>query len=135
MGATSDNGANIVRAITDAGLPHIPCYAHTLNLCMTDVLKDVPELKNLRGKVSKIVTLTKKSTVARETLIKVQREAGRPCKALVQECPTRWNSTYLMFNRFQEEKESVRTFAEKFNVSNLVNGIKVSCVFLVKGFP
>ena len=121
---TTDNGANIVRAVHNTAIAHVPCFAHTLNLAVMDVInKDFQEIKDLRTRVSKIITLTKKSTVARETLAECQRRANRPVKALIQECITRWNSTYLMLERFLEEKEMIREFAEKFGVGHSIGSL------------
>ncbi len=37
--ATVDNGANLVKAVEDMGYLFIPCFAHTVSLVISDVLK------------------------------------------------------------------------------------------------
>lgn len=120
---TTDNGANIVKAVRDSGIPHIPCFAHTLNLAVGDVLTAVEALGSFRSKLSKIVSLTKRSTLAKEALVQCQRDRGVPERILIQECTTRWNSMYLMMQRIHDEQESLKMFMERFNVSNSIGAL------------
>ncbi len=103
----SDNGANVVRAVKDMGYRRLPCFAHSLNLVVTDSIKAVPKVQDARDKVSRVVKLTRQSTVAKEKLDKIQVSLGLTPKKLIQDVPTRWNSLYEMFQRFLDLKDAV----------------------------
>ncbi len=103
----TDNGTNIVKAVRLMGIRRFSCFAHLLNLVVTDSFKIVEELQEARDKVSKVVKLTRQSTVAKERLDEIQKSLGKSPKKLQQDVPTRWNSLYEMFDRFVELKDSV----------------------------
>lgn len=95
----TDNAVNMVNAIdTSFGKKkHIPCFAHTLNLVAQSVLQYL-DLQNIVSKMKSIVTWFKQSCVASDEL----RKAITTETKLIQDVPTRWNSTYYMVNRFLE---------------------------------
>ncbi|KAK7916289.1 hypothetical protein WMY93_012050 [Mugilogobius chulae] len=47
------------------------------------------------------------STTAKEKLAQVQQQMGSPVLKLINEVPTRWNSTYHMLARMSEQKDAV----------------------------
>lgn len=97
----SDNAANVKKAISDIGWKHYGCFGHTLNLIVQDAISLIQVNLN---KVKTIVRHFKTSTVALEKLLKAQiqeRPEVTP-KRLIQEVPTRWNSTFYMLERFVE---------------------------------
>ncbi|XP_050561099.1 zinc finger BED domain-containing protein 4 [Spodoptera frugiperda] len=107
--AVSDNGANIKSAIErELAWKHFPCYTHTLNLAVSDVLKS-PEIAEILNKMKGIVRHFKKSNLAWEKLKRYQEQAGTTAKRLLQEVPTRWNSTYYMLQRCVEIREPLNS--------------------------
>lgn len=122
VSVTTDNGANVTKAVKDALLEHVPCFAHTLNLAVGDVLKANAELADLRTRISKIVTFTRKSTTAKGIFLDCITSTGYAgrSRVLVQECVTRWNSCYLMFQRAYDMREVIAAFCERFSVSHSV---------------
>ena len=110
LAVITDNGSNVVKAVKDISLRRLSCFAHSLNLVVMDSIKSCPALQETKEKVSKVVTLTKQSTVAKEKLDKIQADLGRKPKKLLQDVPTRWNSLYLMLLRFLELKDAVILF-------------------------
>ena len=103
----TDNGSNIKKAIFDMGHRRQPCYAHSLNLIVTDAIRKVPEVLDVKEKVSRVVRLTRQSTKAKEKLDKIQSSLGMPPKKLIQDVPTRWNSFYEMIERFLQLKDAI----------------------------
>lgn len=106
----SDNAENIVKAIKDlfGASKHIPCFAHTLNLIPQAALgldskkqENVPGVPPLISKVKGIVTFFKRSV--KDELRRLQYADGKTegtALRLLQDVSTRWNSTYLMLQRF-----------------------------------
>lgn len=81
---------------------HIPCFAHTLNLVAQHIL-GIPELQLVITKVKNIVTFFKQSCVASDEL----RKSVKADTKLIQDDPTRWNSTYYMIVRFLDLRNAV----------------------------
>lgn len=64
MSVITDNGANIVKAVSDnfGKHKHLPCFAHTLNLIATkpfDEKKETHDTKKLVSSIKNIVTFLK----------------------------------------------------------------------------
>lgn len=106
----TDNAPNIVKAINDTfgKGKHLPCFAHTLNLVATTLLKDNDQVEAFCEKVKTLVTFFKHSVAAADELRKHEM------KKLIQNVPTRWNSTFYMLERFIELSERISLILLKF---------------------
>lgn len=100
---TSDNGANIKKAIIDGfgADKHFPCFAHTLNLVPSRIIEKDEIVSELCKKVQSIVAYLKKSVAAMDQL-RIQSDLK-----LIQSVDTRWNSTYDMLVRFVELSDAI----------------------------
>lgn len=96
----TDNGANIVKAVAEmfGKNKHIPCFAHTLDLVAQKIFEKCDNLKKIIENVKRIVTYFKHCVQATDELRKAQ--SGKVALKLIQSCPTRWNSTFYMLERF-----------------------------------
>lgn len=102
----SDNASNIKCAITEElKLKHFGCFAHTINLIVHDALVNVETL--LRN-VKSIVSHFKRSTAANQSLRTYQENSGATPRKVIQDVPTRWNSTFYMIKRFVELEVALR---------------------------
>ncbi|XP_053556003.1 zinc finger BED domain-containing protein 4-like [Bombina bombina] len=104
VACVSDNASNIKAAIRQAGWNHVACFAHTLNLIVSESLKHIQETVT---KVKSVVESVNRSTVATERLKATQKQMGLEELKLKQDVVTRWNSTYYMLNRFSDQKEAI----------------------------
>lgn len=68
----TDNGANIVKAVNDifGKNKHLLCFAHTLNLVATTLLKNNDEVETFCEKIKTLVTFFKQSVTAADELRK-----------------------------------------------------------------
>jgi len=85
-----DNAANITAATREGGFCHIGCVDHTLQLVITDGLKD-DTVSALLKSAKAIVGHFNRSTVAQHLLSGVQTQLQLPQHQLMKECTTRWN--------------------------------------------
>ncbi len=74
----TDNGANMVSAVHQAGWKHYPCFAHTLNLLVKDAIKASLEIFHQLKEIQKQLKVTENKQISVETS---------------------WNSGFYMFER------------------------------------
>ncbi|XP_039306059.1 zinc finger BED domain-containing protein 4-like [Solenopsis invicta] len=100
---TTDNGSDVKAACTILQIRNLSCYAHTLNLVIKDSIKENKDFDAIVKKCSDIVTFFKRSNKAMKVLNNEQVTLGQkvPLKVL-KDVETRWNSTYIMLDRFIE---------------------------------
>ncbi|XP_051806099.1 zinc finger BED domain-containing protein 4-like isoform X2 [Acanthochromis polyacanthus] len=103
----TDAGANMIASARLLKIGHSPCIAHTLNLIVKKSCDQVSDLTDIRHKTKNIVTYFRSSTLAKEKLSHVQQQMQKPILKLINEVPTRWNSTYQMLSRIASQKEPV----------------------------
>lgn len=96
----TDNASTMTNAAANLKIKHLNCFAHTLQLVVSDMLNN-PSVKTLIDKAKDIVRTFKTSSVALEILREEQRRQGLPELKVIQEVPTRWNSTYFMLDRLK----------------------------------
>ena len=56
---------------------------------------------------------------AKQNLQEIQKELDKPVHTLIQECPTRWNSTLLMLKRILEQKEVLALYSARHSCLSL----------------
>ncbi|XP_003388406.1 PREDICTED: zinc finger BED domain-containing protein 1-like [Amphimedon queenslandica] len=105
--AVTDNASNMVAAIRETGWRHLPCFAHSLSLVVQDAMKADEDLYIIKNKCKDIVSHFHRSAKSSDRLRNVQKQLEAPEHKLVQEVCTRWNSTYLMFERYVKQHEAI----------------------------
>ncbi|XP_067283555.1 zinc finger BED domain-containing protein 4-like [Pseudorasbora parva] len=99
-----DNAKNMIKAMNDAGLPSLPCVAHTLQLAVHEGLLAQRSIADAIAVGRKIVGHFKHSALAYSLLEDIQGQLNQPIKRLQQDVQTRWNSTYYMLQSLIEQK-------------------------------
>lgn len=102
-----DNARNIQSAgekCEDWG--DLGCFAHTLQLCIKPAL-ELQSVNKTIGKCRKLVGHFKHSTTVTAEMRKRQILLGEKQHALIQDVPTRWNSTQLMMERLVEQRRVI----------------------------
>lgn len=106
-GITTDNASNMKIAARTANISiHLGCFAHTLNLASNKAI-EVKSVHKLLGKIRVLVTFFHKSTTAAAILREKQKQLQVPEHKLVIDIKTRWNSSYIMVERFLEQQVSI----------------------------
>nr|XP_054590355.1 zinc finger BED domain-containing protein 4-like [Nothobranchius furzeri] len=103
----TDAAANMIACARMLQVRQTICIAHSINLIVRKSCDQISTLTELRNKARQIVTYFRSSTMAKEKLTQMQQQLGTPLHKLINEVPTRWNSTYHMLERLTEQKEAV----------------------------
>lgn len=111
-----DNAANMVAALNESGLTHLSCFAHSLQLVVLAGVKE-KALSNILALCRKLVGHFKHSTKACKMLKAAQIASSVPEHRLIQDEPTRWDSTYLMISRLVEQRYALKYLVEELNYS------------------
>ncbi|XP_026087221.1 zinc finger BED domain-containing protein 4-like [Carassius auratus] len=99
--------------MNDAGLPSLPCAAHTLQLVVHVGLLSQRSVADALAIGRKIIGHFKHSPLAYSCFEDIQLEIGQPAKRLQQEVQTHWNSTFYMIQSLLEQKRALGVFVSE----------------------
>lgn len=115
-----DGGTNMVKGFRIAEMKSEYCFLHLLHLVVTNALTSQRTVSDLIALSKRIVTHFNHSPLACSRMREIQLKLGKPEKKLIQDVATRWNSTYYMLERLQEQKDAVSLYAAEFgDITNL----------------
>ena len=102
---TTDNASNMGVAvqISDIDLK-IGCFAHTLDLATK---KAVDVIKPITRKMKPVIAFIHRSHVGSKVFSEKQEALGTPKHKLIMDVETRWNSTYIMYERYFEQRVAI----------------------------
>lgn len=106
----------MLRASSLLNWSHFGCFEHKLHLLVQDALNIS---KDTIDKVTRTVSFFKKSCIGKEKLMKYQmnnQNVQQP-RTLLKAISTRWNSTFLMLERFYSLKEAIQATVATMNVA------------------
>ncbi|KAH9641237.1 hypothetical protein HF086_003224 [Spodoptera exigua] len=112
-----DGGSNMKRACSLAEIHNIHCTEHQLHLVVKEAIKNVDTISVLLAKCRKIAGHFNHSTMAK------QERLNQKVLKVLQDSPTRWNSSYHMLERLDCIKDSLSLYAsnnkiEQFNADD-----------------
>ena len=106
VGSSTDNARNIGNAMRNLGIFNMPCIGHTLQL---SVLKsfDVDQVSRALARLRMIAGHFHRSPKASAKLREKQQLLGLPTHKILNDCVTRWGSTFAMLKRFIEQQQAI----------------------------
>ncbi|XP_034538951.1 zinc finger BED domain-containing protein 1-like [Notolabrus celidotus] len=104
---TVDNAANMDVAVKKMSIRKIGCFAHTLNIA-AQKLYTIPTVSRWAGRIRAMVVWLKRSSLAKPVLKEKQRLLGLPEHAVILDVKNRWNSLFLMVERFLEQFPAIQ---------------------------
>lgn len=106
LGITTDNARNVKNAVNSLKFTHFGCIGHTLQLSISRGLQ-LGFVSRVLGRVRKLVEHFHRSTNAMYALRQKQQLLGIPEHALIQQCETRWSSSFAMLERVVEQQQAL----------------------------
>ncbi|XP_072246410.1 E3 SUMO-protein ligase ZBED1-like [Leuresthes tenuis] len=110
----TDSAANMLAAMRALPYEHIACNAHILQRTIT-VCLDGSGFAGVLAKCRKIVGHFKQSPASTTELNQQQVALGKKSEQLIQDVPTRWNSTLAMVSRLLCNREAVQATLDQQN--------------------
>jgi hypothetical protein len=89
----------MVKALRDAELSSVSCFAHTLQLALHYAILTQPSVADLVRVSRKIVGHFRHSLSASSRLHAIQEKLGIPKQKLHRDVATRWYSTYQLLDQ------------------------------------
>ncbi|XP_073331910.1 zinc finger BED domain-containing protein 4-like [Pagrus major] len=117
-----DNARNMIKAMSDAELPSLPCPAHTLQLVVHEGLLSQRSVTDAVAVGRKIVGHFKHSALANSRLEDIQLEINQPAKRLQQDVQTRCNSTFYMIQSLIEQKRALGIYVSEYGLPDTLTG-------------
>lgn len=103
----TDNARNYGLAGQKGAWPHKKCAAHTLQLCIKNSIRAVPEISNVLTHVRQVVSHFSRSMPAERALHAAQSRRDMPQRNLLMDIDIRWNYTLFMLQSLVNSKEAV----------------------------
>ncbi|XP_034084944.1 zinc finger BED domain-containing protein 4 [Gymnodraco acuticeps] len=104
---TVDNAANMDVAIKRLNFIKLGCFAHTLNLGAQSVYS-LASVTKWTAKIRGVVVWMKRSSMGKTVLREKQQLLNLPKHSLILDVRTRWNSLYMMLERFIEQYPAIQ---------------------------
>uniref|UniRef100_A0AAQ5YIA3 BED-type domain-containing protein n=1 Tax=Amphiprion ocellaris TaxID=80972 RepID=A0AAQ5YIA3_AMPOC len=106
-----DSGANMVKGLKLAEVTDLSCSAHTLQLVINEGIASQRAIVDIIAKLKHCTTHFNHSILAKQRLQKIQSDLGLPQHAILQDVPTRWNSSLHMMQRMLEQKRALNVYS------------------------
>ncbi|XP_007952931.1 zinc finger BED domain-containing protein 4 [Orycteropus afer afer] len=121
VGITVTDNPSIGKTLSEGAHPSVQCFSHTVNLIVNEAIKSQRMVQNLLSIARKICERVHRSPKAREKLVELQREYALPPHHLIQDVPSKWNTSFHMLERLIEQKRAVNEVAIECNFRELIS--------------
>lgn len=110
-----DAGANMKKGVNLLNVQHIDCASHKIQNVIKEGMKAQETVVAVVTRCKKMATHFHHSTTAQDELANIQIRLNETPLKIIQECATRWNSTFYMLQRILQVKESLCLYASTNN--------------------
>lgn len=110
-----DAGSNMKKGVSLLNITHIDCASHKIQNILKEGLKAQETVMIAIAKCKKMATHFHHSNTAQDELKGLQIRLNQQPLKIIQECATRWNSTFYMLERILELKDSICLYASTTN--------------------
>ncbi|XP_004845422.1 zinc finger BED domain-containing protein 4 [Heterocephalus glaber] len=121
IGITVTDNPNIGKTLSEAEHSSVQCFSHTVNLIVNEAIKSQRMVQNLLSLARKLCERVQRSPRAREKLAELQREYELPPHPLIQDVPSRWNTSFHMLERLLEQKRAINEMSIECNFRELIS--------------
>ncbi|XP_044633417.2 zinc finger BED domain-containing protein 4 [Equus asinus] len=121
IGITVTDNASIGKTLNEGEHSSVQCFSHTVNLIVSEAIKSQRMVQNLLSIARKICERVHRSPKAKEKLAELQKEYELPPHHLIQDVPSKWNTSFHMLERLIEQKRAVNEMSIECNFRELIS--------------
>ncbi|XP_033017292.1 zinc finger BED domain-containing protein 4 [Lacerta agilis] len=121
VGITVTDNQTIGKTLNEGEHSSVQCFGHTVNLIVTEAIKSQRMVQNLLSIARKICERVHRSAKAREKLADLQKEYHLPQHQLIQDVPSKWNTSFHMLERLIEQKRAIDEMSVECSFRELIS--------------
>ncbi|XP_003783147.1 zinc finger BED domain-containing protein 4 [Otolemur garnettii] len=121
IGITVTDNPSIGKTLNEGEHTSVQCFSHTVNLIVNEAIKSQRMVQNLLSIARKICERVHRSPKAKEKLAELQKEYELPQHHLIQDVPSRWNTSFHMLERLIEQKRAINEMSIECNFRELIS--------------
>ncbi|XP_053107889.1 zinc finger BED domain-containing protein 4 [Hemicordylus capensis] len=121
VGITVTDNQTIGKTLNEGEHSSVQCFGHTVNLIVNEAIKSQRMVQNLLSIARKICERVHRSAKAREKLAELQKEYHLPPHQLIQDVPSKWNTSFHMLERLIEQKRAIDEMSIECSFRELIS--------------
>nr|XP_060512050.1 zinc finger BED domain-containing protein 4 [Panthera onca]XP_060512052.1 zinc finger BED domain-containing protein 4 [Panthera onca]XP_060512053.1 zinc finger BED domain-containing protein 4 [Panthera onca] len=121
VGITVTDNPSIGKTLSEGERASVQCFSHTVDLVVGEAIKSQRMVQNLLSIARKICERVHRSPKAKEKLAELQKEYALPQRHLIQDVPSRWNTSFHMLERLIEQKRAINEMSVECNFRELIS--------------
>ncbi|XP_063783197.1 zinc finger BED domain-containing protein 4 [Pseudophryne corroboree] len=121
IGITVTDNHSIGKTLNESDHSSVECFGHTVDLIVNEAIKSQRMVQNLLSIARKICERVHRSTKAKEKLAELQKEYGLPPHHLIQDVPSKWNTSFHMLQRLIEQKSAIDEMSIECSFRELIS--------------
>ncbi|KAF0871637.1 ZBED4 protein, partial [Crocuta crocuta] len=121
IGITVTDNPSIGKTLSEGERASVQCFSHTVDLVVGEAIKSQRMVQNLLSIARKICERVHRSPKAKEKLAELQKEYALPQRHLLQDVPSRWNTSFHMLERLIEQKRAINEMSIECNFRELIS--------------
>ncbi|XP_044279363.1 zinc finger BED domain-containing protein 4 [Varanus komodoensis] len=121
VGITVTDNQAIGKTLNEGEHSSVQCFGHTVNLIVNEAIKSQRMVQNLLSIARKICERVHRSAKAREKLAELQKEYHLPQHQLIQDVPSKWNTSFHMLERLIEQKRAIDEMSIECSFRELIS--------------
>ncbi|KAJ8245482.1 hypothetical protein GJAV_G00271210 [Gymnothorax javanicus] len=121
IGFTVTDNQSIGNTVEDNDHAALQCFGHTIDLIVSEAIKSQRMVQNLLSIARKICERVHRSAKAKEKLAELQKVYLLPENQLVQDIPSKWNTSFYMLERLVEQKKAIDEMSLECNFRELIS--------------
>ncbi|KAE8616102.1 hypothetical protein XENTR_v10008718 [Xenopus tropicalis] len=121
IGITVTDNHSIAKTLNESEHSSVQCFGHTVDLIVNEAIKSQRMVQNLLSIARKICERVHRSTKAKEKLAELQKEYDLPQHHLIQDVPSKWNTSFHMLDRLIEQKRAIDEMSIECSFRELIS--------------
>ncbi|XP_019399036.1 PREDICTED: zinc finger BED domain-containing protein 4 [Crocodylus porosus] len=121
IGITVTDNQSIEKTLNEGDHSSVQCFGHTINLIVNEAIKSQRMVQNLLSIARKICERVHRSAKAKEKLAELQKEYELPQHQLIQDVPSKWNTSFHMLERLIEQKRAIDEMSIECSFRELIS--------------